>query len=397
METVAELRTIESTSDEWRIGAAGTLTDIEDRLSGEFPALGDMLRVFGSRQIRNRATMGGNLVTASPIGDSAPLLLALDAKVVIASMNDERTVPLEEFFVSYRQTALQAGEVLKTIIVPRGVSAAGRTRKFEWYKVSKRREMDISTVAGCFLVDLDADGVVRHARLGYGGVAAMPVRARKTEQGLTGKKWSEELVRTVLLVLRMEFTPISDVRGTAGYRQGLIASLLEKFYYETTGEQNERTLALTPTLSPRRGGRTVSGLAETTSTSDRPPPHESAHKHVTGEAIYTDDQTAGKHVLETWPVCSPHARAKIMKRDATEASRMPGIHAVLLAEDYSRPQRTWARVEAGRRFCWPVPRGIFSRADCGARRRRFAGGLSRRVPAKQLVVEYRAAEAPVCR
>src|ERR1700736_2703940 len=109
-----------------------------------------MLRLFRARQIRNRATLGGNLVTASPIGDSAPVLLALDAQIVIASFAGDRTIPLEKFFVAYRKTALQPGEVLKTIIVPRGVTQAGLTRKFEWYKVSKRREMDISTVAGCF-------------------------------------------------------------------------------------------------------------------------------------------------------------------------------------------------------------------------------------------------------
>ena len=168
-EAVAELREITATATEWRVGAAVTLTVIEVKLAGEYPALGDMLRVFGSRQIRNRATMGGNLVTASPIGDSAPLLLSLDASVVLASESGERTLPLSQFFVSYRQTALQKDEVLKTIIIPRGGAAPGLTRQAAWYKVSKRREMDISTVAAAFVVDLDAQNVIRHARLGYGG------------------------------------------------------------------------------------------------------------------------------------------------------------------------------------------------------------------------------------
>ena len=342
VEAVPELKIIESTEGEWRIGAAVTLTEIEDNLSGEYPALGEMLRVFGSRQIRNRATLGGNLATASPIGDSAPLLLALDAKAVIASLSGERTLPLEEFFISYRKTALQSGEVLKAVLVPRGVSAAGRRRMFEWYKVSKRREMDISTVAGCFVVDLDADGVVRHARLGYGGVAAMPVRARKTEQALLGKKWSEELVRGVLPILRTEFTPISDVRGDAKYRLELITSLLEKFYFEATENENHLSPVSsnnqsTPSPFPLpqwgRGGKIGEAPGFAAASEERPSPHESAHKHVTGEAIYTDDQTAGRRILETWPVCSPHARAKILKRDATEARKLPGIHAVLLAED----------------------------------------------------------------
>ena len=134
-----------------------------------------MLSVFGSRQIRNRATLGGNLVTASPIGDSAPVLLALEASVVLASAAGERVLPLDEFFVAYRKTALQPGEVLKSIIIPRPAPGVQTHRKF--YKVSKRREMDISTVAACFAVALDDSGTITKARLAYGGVAALPVRA----------------------------------------------------------------------------------------------------------------------------------------------------------------------------------------------------------------------------
>src|SRR5205823_4722501 len=119
VEAVAELNEISSADAEWRIGAATTLTKLDDLLGPEFPEIREMLSVFGSRQIRNRATLGGNLATASPIGDSAPVLLALDAKVVLASAAAERVLPLDEFFVAYRQTALQAGEVVKSIIIPR--------------------------------------------------------------------------------------------------------------------------------------------------------------------------------------------------------------------------------------------------------------------------------------
>lgn len=330
VEAVSELKELQSTATEWRVGAAVNLTQLEEALGAEYPALADMLRVFGSRQIRNRATLGGNLVTASPIGDGAPVLLALDAQIVIASLSGERTLPLENFFISYRQTALQPGEVLKTIVVPRGISSAGLTRKFEWYKVSKRREMDISTVAGCFLVDLDAAGMVRHARLAYGGVAAMPARARQTESALVGKQWGHELIQSVLPILRTEFTPISDVRGEAVYRRGLITSLFEKF-----GSSGFAGTPPHPDPLPQWGRGDQSGelLAPAESVEHHPPPHESAHKHVTGEAIYTDDQTVGQFMLEVWPVCSPHARARILKRDATEARKMPGITAVFLAED----------------------------------------------------------------
>jgi len=322
-EATTELLEIKSTTTEWHIGGAVTLTTIEDLLGEEFPMLGDMLRVFGSRQIRNRATMGGNIVTASPIGDSAPVLLALEAKVVLASLTGERTLPISDFFVSYRKTALQAGEVLKAIVIPRGTAQPGLMRKTGWFKVSKRREMDISSVAGAFVVELDGQKVVRHVRLGYGGVAAMPSRAKKTEAALLGKVWSAETVAGVLPVLRTEFAPISDVRGTAEYRSGLIVNLLEKFFAESVGGK-----ASLLTSSPSKIDKSL-----VTSAATKTIPHESAHKHVTGEAMYVDDQTCGKNFLEVWPVGSPHAHAKILRRDATAARAMPGIKAVLLAED----------------------------------------------------------------
>lgn len=345
VEAVPELTKTESTASEWRIGAAVTLTQIEERLADEYPALRDMLRRFGSRQIRNRATMGGNIVTASPIGDSAPWLLALDARVVLVQSRigvpppppsgdaatggtpaplSERTLPLEEFFVAYRQTALRPGEILQAIIVPRGASGPGLFRKCAWHKVSKRREMDISTVAGCFTVDLDARGIVRHARLAYGGVADRPVRAHRTEQALLRKQWCEDTVRKVLPVLRNEFTPLSDLRGSAEYRRALITSLFEKFYF-SPADSGPGPACLPPSPSLLTSAATREGV--------HPAPHESARQHASGEAIYTDDQTAGRGMLEVWPVCSPHAHARIARRDATAARAMPGIRAVLLAED----------------------------------------------------------------
>ncbi len=325
-EAVMELKSLKCTKDEWRIGGAVTLTDIKDKLGPEFPALNRMLRVFGSRQIRNRATMGGNIVTASPIGDSAPVLLALNASVVTASQKGERALSISEFFIAYRKTALQADEVLKTIIIPRGEPKGKLTRKCEWFKVTKRREMDISTVAGCFTVDIDAKNIVRHVRLAFGGVAAMPMRAKKVEAALLGNVWSEETIREVLPILKTEFAPISDVRGSEEFRRELIANLLEKFFAESPE-------GLVPRV-PELNGK-IMGLAELVPPKDgvRSPPHESARKHVSGEAIYTDDFGARKKMLEVWPVCAPHARAKILKRDASAAKNLPGIAAVLLAED----------------------------------------------------------------
>ncbi|MEY2496762.1 MAG: xanthine dehydrogenase/oxidase, partial [Verrucomicrobiota bacterium] len=313
VEAVPELSEIDSTDSEWRIGAATSLTKLDDLLGGEFPEMREMLSVFGSRQIRNRATLGGNLVTASPIGDSAPVLLALEAKVVLAAAAGERVLPLDEFFVGYRKTALRSGEILKSIVIPRPDARVRMERKF--YKVSKRREMDISAVAACFAVEMTEGGTITKARFAYGGVAAMPVRARATEQALIGKRWSGATAEEALPVLEKEFTPISDVRGSAAYRQQMIVSLLRKFF---AGEELK--------TADRE-------IARYLPNPDAAFPHESAHKHVTGEAIYVDDHAQPQGMLEVWPVCSPHAHAKILRRDASAARLVPGVSAVLLAED----------------------------------------------------------------
>ncbi|MBA2434361.1 MAG: xanthine dehydrogenase molybdopterin binding subunit [Verrucomicrobiota bacterium] len=313
VEAVPELSALTSTPNEWTIGAAVTLTRIDETLGEEFPELREMLLVFGSRQIRNRATMGGNLVTASPIGDSAPVLLALEAQVVLASAGGQRRLPLDDFFVSYRQTALQPGEILLSIIIPRIAPETRSIRKF--FKASKRREMDISTVAGCFAVSLGESGSIVRARLAYGGVAARPARARKTEAALLGKPWRPETAEEVLAVLATEFAPISDVRGSAIYRQQLLQTLLRKLFAAEEVAPNDHK------------------IARFLSEKDDSLPHESGHKHVTGEAIYVDDVAQTESMLEVWPVCSPHAHAKILRRDADAARAMPGISAVLLAED----------------------------------------------------------------
>jgi xanthine dehydrogenase molybdopterin binding subunit/xanthine dehydrogenase small subunit len=319
-EGVAELRAITSTPGAWRVGGAATLTALEEALGGELPALDKMLWVFASRQIRNRATLAGNLVTASPIGDMAPVLLALDAQVELASARGTRTLPLDAFFVGYRKTALEKGELLSAVILPRG-APAGLVRRTESYKVSKRRELDISIVAAAFSVDRDEAGVVRRARLAYGGVAATPVRARQTERLLEGRPWTRETLDAALPTLAGELSPISDARGSAAYRRGLIVSLLEKFFDEAQSRAQDLPLGY-------QGG----------APNQTPPPsfaltHESALGHTTGSAVYVDDQAQRRPMLELWPVCSPHARARILRRDATEARRMPGVVAVLMAED----------------------------------------------------------------
>ena len=326
LEGVTDLRELRAEDSIWRIGAAVTLSELYDVVGEEYPELAEMLRVFGSRQIRNRATLGGNLATASPIGDCAPALLALDSKLVIASLNhenpskarvQERIVPISEFFLAYRKTALAPGEVLKTVLIPRPVVPTGITRKAVWYKVSRRREMDISTVSAAFVLRLDVDEQVVEVRLAYGGVSATPVRALKTESFLAGRLWNDETLNAACQILSQEFQPISDVRGSRDYRLELITGLLRKF------KASSHATVEDPSIADWYAREKV----------DNALPHESAHKHVSGEAVYVDDSHYGGGHLTVWPVCSPHAKARVLKRDASAARAMPGIHAVILAED----------------------------------------------------------------
>jgi xanthine dehydrogenase molybdopterin binding subunit/xanthine dehydrogenase small subunit len=363
LEGVPELTAIHSMKDAWYIGAAATLTAIEDTLGEEYPALKTMLRLFGSRQIRNRATLGGNLVTASPIADSAPVLLAFDARLTLAGRGRD-DMPLESFFTSYRKTALRDREIVVEVVLPRVRVARGERRFSAFYKVSKRREMDIATVSACFVLDLDKSNEVRHVRLAFGGVAPTPMRARRTERALMAHKVNDKTRERALEILAAEFTPISDVRGSAEYRRGLMGSLLEKFFVEeilsAPPERRARSATLVPLIPTISTGETEVSAAradpqapilslpqqesqpdEVTSASRLPgpclpvtaAPHESAAKHVTGEALFVDDEAARQTVLEVWPVCSPHAHARLLRRDADAARAMPGIHAVLLAED----------------------------------------------------------------
>ncbi len=322
-EWVPALRAVTREAHGWRIGGAATLTAVEEALGGALPLLDKMLWVFASRQIRNRATMAGNLVTASPIGDLAPVLLALDASVELASQRGTRTLALSDFFLGYRKTALAPDEVMVAITVPHGPAPeSGLRRRADSFKVSKRRELDISIVAAAFVVDTDADEVIRHARLAYGGVAATPARALAVEAFLVGKRWQPDTAAQAADMLREAFTPLSDVRAGADFRRGLVSSLWEKFF------DGAQSLGQDLPLDYTRGAQ---WLLDDPSRAMR---HESARGHVSGAARYVDDTAEAESMLEVWPVCAPQAHARIVRRDATRARTMPGVVAVLFGEDF---------------------------------------------------------------
>lgn len=228
VDRLPELRELRVGSDHIEIGAAQTLTEIERRLDGSVPLLAELFQQFASRLIRNSATLGGNLGTGSPIGDSPPVLLALEASVVLAGADGEREVPLADYFTGYRQSVRRPGELIRAVRVPLPLSPVAA-----FHKIAKRRFDDISSVAVAFALDIE-DGTVRKARIGLGGVAATPIRALATEAALEGRPWAAETVEAAARVLRGEGTPMDDHRASALYRSAMLGQSLLKLYARTT-------------------------------------------------------------------------------------------------------------------------------------------------------------------
>ncbi len=227
VEAVDELRAFSNGADGVSIGAALPLAELERRWPDAPAAVREWLGLFASPLIRNRATLGGNLATASPIGDAAPLLLALDASVVAAGPAGRRTIPLTSFFVSYRRTALAPGELIVSVEIPKPLP-----RDLRFYKIAKRRLDDISTVAAAIAVDLDEGRRVRRARFAFGGVAATPVRLTDAEAALAGFPWGEEAVARVQTIIAQALHPMSDHRGSREYRLAVSQSLVDKYRWE---------------------------------------------------------------------------------------------------------------------------------------------------------------------
>lgn len=238
LEAVAELQKLEQTAEWVEIGAAVPLSHIEATLQGVFPSLDEMLHWFAARQVRNRATLGGNIGTASPIGDLPPVLLSLDATLRLASASGSRVLPLADFFKGYRQTDLQSGEVIVSILIPKAISPGAIRRLSQSYKIGKRGTDDISIVAAAFTIDLGDRNQILQARLAYGGVAATPIRAIAVEQFLIGKPWTIATVQQAKALLSEAFTPLTDLRGSADYRQRLIVNLFEKFFVESGADSD---------------------------------------------------------------------------------------------------------------------------------------------------------------
>lgn len=224
-----ELRGLTLSDEVIEIGAATPLADCAAALAADYPDFGTLLQRFASLQIRNQGTLGGNIGNASPIGDSPPLLLALGASVLLRQGERLRELALDDFFLDYRKTALEPGEFIQAVRVPRSREGL----MFRAFKVSKRLDDDISAVCAAFAVELEQDRVAS-VRIAYGGMAATPKRAARCEQALLGQPWNAAAIECAVQALAEDFAPLSDFRASREYRLLTAQNLLRKCHLETT-------------------------------------------------------------------------------------------------------------------------------------------------------------------
>ena len=228
---VDALRRIDAPGDVLRLGAAVPLEDAWSALTERVPALRELWLRFASPPVRHAGTLGGNIANGSPIGDGAPALIALGARLVLRRGPAQRTLPLEDFYLDYMKNALEPGEFIEAIEVPPlppGTQLRG-------YKIAKRYDSDISAVCAVLGVRLE-NGVVREARLAFGGMAAIVKRAPRAEAALVGRAWDEAAALAAADALREDFTPMTDLRASADYRQRAAANLIRRFWLETRAD-----------------------------------------------------------------------------------------------------------------------------------------------------------------
>ena len=225
---IDEMKQIEVGKDMIRIGAGATIAALEQVMAKYHPSFAAMLRRYASTQIRNAATIGGNIANGSPIGDGPPALIALGATLHLRCGDKRREIPLEDFFIAYGKQDRAAGEFVEAISVPRQVD------RLKCYKLSKRFDQDISAVCGCFNITVEG-GKVTAARIAFGGMAGTPLRATHVEQALVGQDWSEETITAARDVFAQDYTPLSDMRASAQYRLETAQNMLLRCYFEDQG------------------------------------------------------------------------------------------------------------------------------------------------------------------
>ena len=232
---ITMLQSIEHEIGGMRIGAGVLLARMRGAMAGKYPQFAEMLRRFGSVQVRNSATIGGNIANGSPIADTPPALIALEATITLRRGNIRREVLVEDFYLSYGVQDRAEGEFIESVFIPEQVDTLGV------YKISKRFDQDISALCGAFNIVVN-EGLVTKARIAFGGMAATPKRARAVEAALIGQPWTETTIATAQAAFSEDYTPMSDQRGSAEYRLILAQNLLKRFYLEQTGAGRVRVV-----------------------------------------------------------------------------------------------------------------------------------------------------------
>ncbi len=271
---VAELKTIRQTGEYLEIGAMASLTDAFAALTSLHYGWTELARRFASRPIQNAGTLGGNVANGSPIGDSMPALIALNARVVLQQDEALRELPLDEFYLDYQKTALASSEFVRSVKIPYP-STSQDTHHFSTYKIAKRNEQDISAVCAAFSVYLDKQNRVQQIRMAYGGMAAIPKRALQAEQAMLGQLWNTQVIQLAQQALCSDFSPLSDGRASREYRQWIAANLLQRFYLESLDVQSLDIQSLPvnnpdPDVAATRPPRRLSNLIATVDISAEP-------------------------------------------------------------------------------------------------------------------------------
>ncbi|MCB2128902.1 MAG: xanthine dehydrogenase small subunit [Rhodobacteraceae bacterium] len=233
-----DLQKIERDGDRLRIGAGVTIAALRKAVSGTHPAFAELLRRFASEQVRQAATVGGNIANGSPIGDTPPALIAMGAVLHLRRGATQREIRLEDFFLDYGKQDRAAGEFVEAVTIP--ASAPG----LACYKLTKRFDQDISAVCGCFAIGVEG-GKIANARIAFGGMAGIPKRAAAVEAALTGKDWTLATVTTALPAFATDFAPMTDMRASADYRLETARNMLIRYFHERAG-QAVSVLEVTP-------------------------------------------------------------------------------------------------------------------------------------------------------
>jgi xanthine dehydrogenase small subunit len=230
-----ELHRIEAFGGGVKLFAGVTYTEAENVIATHFPQLSELWYRIGGEQIRNMGTIGGNIANGSPIGDTPPPLIALGASITLRKGSTRREIKLKDYFIAYGKQDRQPGEFVESVTIP----YLPQGEKFACYKITKRRDEDISALCGAFRVFINEAGDVGMARIAFGGMAATPKRARAVEDAIVGKPWNAATVEAGVVAFAADFQPITDMRASAEYRLLAAQNLLRRFLLETTG-QGER-------------------------------------------------------------------------------------------------------------------------------------------------------------